>query len=130
MLSRDEHCPPHVHVGADKWKARFRFSYWHNDVQLWDVSPAKNQPTAAVLEDLRQVLLQAANLRKAREQWWRSTGSVCLDNQMWDVGKETVVNVRSSFFGTRTIQMASFNEKFYITVLQLSGPPNHLEIAL
>ena len=25
VLTRNEHCPPHVHVGTDKWDARFQF---------------------------------------------------------------------------------------------------------
>jgi hypothetical protein len=38
VMLRDEHCPPHVHVDAGTWSARFRFSFWHNGVELWDVS--------------------------------------------------------------------------------------------
>jgi hypothetical protein len=34
VLTLDEHCPPHVHVGTDKWEARFEFSFWDNSVRL------------------------------------------------------------------------------------------------
>ena len=34
VLTRNEHCPPHVHVGAARWDARFLFSFWHNGVRL------------------------------------------------------------------------------------------------
>ncbi len=39
VMLRDEHCPPHVHVDGGRWSARFRFSFWHNGVELWDVVP-------------------------------------------------------------------------------------------
>ena len=64
VLTRNEHCPPHVHVGTDKWDARFQFSFWHNGVRLWDVTPAQNAPNATVLEDLRQVLKLPKHLRR------------------------------------------------------------------
>lgn len=56
VLTRNEHCPPHVHVGTEQWDARFEFSFWHHGVRLWDVLPAQNTPSAALLEGLRQVL--------------------------------------------------------------------------
>jgi hypothetical protein len=37
VMLRDEHCPPHVHVDGGRWSARFKFSFWHNGVELWDV---------------------------------------------------------------------------------------------
>jgi hypothetical protein len=67
VLTRNEHCPSHVHVGASDWEARFQFSFLHNGVRLWDVIPAKNRPTAALLEGIRQVVMRSANLRRARE---------------------------------------------------------------
>jgi hypothetical protein len=38
VLTRNVHCPPHVHVGSDKWEARFEFSFWHDSVTLLDES--------------------------------------------------------------------------------------------
>jgi hypothetical protein len=49
VLTRNEHCPPHVHVGTTKWNARILFSFRYNDVRLW-VTPARNEPNVAVLE--------------------------------------------------------------------------------
>ena len=54
VLTRNEHWPPHVHVGPSEWVARFELSFWHNGVRLWDVVPAQNQPSVVVLERLRQ----------------------------------------------------------------------------
>ena len=53
--------PPHVDVGTDDWDARFEFSFCHGGVRLWDVLPAQKMPSVALLEELRQVLKQAAN---------------------------------------------------------------------
>jgi Domain of unknown function (DUF4160) len=30
VLTRDEHCPPHVHLDGGDSSARFEFSFWHN----------------------------------------------------------------------------------------------------
>jgi len=73
VLTRNEHCPPHVHVGAAEWDARFLFSFWHNGVRLWDVIPVQNEPGVIVLEALRQTLKQPAHLRRARELWWNKS---------------------------------------------------------
>lgn len=88
VLTRNEHCPPHVHAGTPAWDARFEFSFWHNGVRLWDVSPAQNEPNAAVLEALRQVLKQSQVLHRARTLWWRSRGTLCLERQHWDAVAE------------------------------------------
>lgn len=70
VLTRNEHCPPHVHVGSPQWEARFEFSFWHNGVRLWDVVPLQEQPNVALLEGLRLALKHPPHLRRARECWW------------------------------------------------------------
>lgn len=130
VLTRNEHCPPHVHVGTDKWDARFQFSFWYNGVRLWDVTPAQNEPSAALLEGLRLALKQPKNLRRARELWWRSRQTICLDNQQWDVKTEEVVSPKECRAGALDIVSASFDAKHYRTILQLAGQPSPLEIEL
>ena len=130
VLTRNEHCPPHVHVGTEQWDARFEFSFWHNGVRLWDVVPVKNQPGVAQLEDLRQVLKQPAHLRRAREIWWSALQSVCLVNQYWDIDADEVVSIKEKRPGTRKIEAAHFNAQSNTTVLQLAGQKSPLEIEL
>jgi len=130
VLTRNEHCPPHVHVGTDKWEARFQFSFWHNGVRLWDVTPAQNEPNAAVLEELRQVLKLPKPLHRARELWWSSRQSVCLDNQQWDVASEEVVSPKARRPGALDIVSARFEAQGYRTILQLAGQTSPLEIEL
>lgn len=130
VLTRNEHCPPHVHVGTAKWDARFQFSFWHNGVRLWDVTPAQNEPSAAVLEGLRLALKQAAHLRRARELWWSSRQTLCLDNQQWDVKAEEVVSPKERRTDALDIVSARFDTQRYRTILELAGQSSPLEIEL
>lgn len=130
VLTRNEHCPPHVHVGTDKWEARFEFSFWHNGVRLWDAVPAQNQPTAAVLEDLRLAIKTPTHLRRARELWWSSLQKVCLVNQLWDVDTDEIVSTKDRRLEAKVIESACFDPKAYKTILQLAGRTGPLEISL
>lgn len=130
VLTRNEHCPPHVHVGTADWEARFEFGFWHNDVSLLDVVPVKNQPSAAVLEALRQVIKTPQHLRRARECWWEVLGSTCLENQMWDAKEQEVVSPKAKRQGTRVIKAAVFDGRQYKTVLTLAGLDKPVEIKL
>jgi hypothetical protein len=130
VLTRNEHCPPHVHVGTAKWDARFQFSFWHNSVRLWDVTPAENEPNVSVLEDLRQVIRQPAHLQRARELWWISRQTLCLENQRWDPNTQTVVSPRERRLGALAIQSSHFDAQAYKTVLQLAGASGPVEIEL
>lgn len=130
VLTRNEHCPPHVHVGTEKWDARFEFSFWHNGVRLWDVTPEQNEPSAPVLESLRQALKALANLRRARVCWWESRQTLCLDNQWWDMDAEEVVSPKDNRPKARKILSARFDAQAYKTVLQLAGETTPLEIEL
>lgn len=130
VLTRNEHCPPHVHVGSADWEARFEFSFWHNGVRLLDVVPVKNQPSVAVLEGLRQDLKKPQHLRRARTCWWQSLRAVCLVNQMWDVHEQEVVSPQDKRPGALLIQTAAFDTLSYQTVLQLKGASSPVEIQL
>jgi len=130
VLTRNEHCPPHVHVGTDKWDARFEFGFWHDGVRLWDVLPAQNMPSAAFLEELRQVLKQGANLKRARELWWESRQTLCLNHQRWDMAAQEAVSPRAKRPDARDIESAHFDAPRYRTVLKLAGQTLPLEIQL
>ncbi len=130
VLTRNEHCPPHVHVGTNKWEARFEFSFWHSGLRLMDVVPTQNQPTYSVLEDLRQVLKLPKHLRRAREIWWLSTQTVCLDNQLWEARVSKVVNVRHQMHDAFVIKSAHFDPQEYKTLLSFLGQTDSVEIKL
>ena len=130
VLTRNEHCPPHVHVGMNDWDARFEFSFWRGGVRLWDVLPAQNMPSTTLLEALRQVLKQAANLRRARELWWRSRHTLCLDNLQWDTAAQEVVSPKQKRPGAVTILSGHFDATGYKTLLTLAGDDQPLEIPL
>jgi hypothetical protein len=119
VLTRDEHCPPHVHVGTDKWEARLEFGFWDSGVGLWDVVPARRSPSASLLEELRQVLRKPDNLKKARQLWWRSRQTVCLENQHWDPRTQAVVSPSARRTGAVAILSAHFDTGRYRTTLIL-----------
>ena len=128
VLTRNEHCPPHAHTGTDKWGARFVFSFWRDQVHLWDVIPVQNRPSARQLEGLRHTLMLPTNLRRAREIWWNSVQSVCLANQHWDADAGEVVGKAGPH--TKVIKAASFNARANKTMLLFGGQSSPQEIAL
>jgi len=130
VLTRNEHCPPHVHVGTPSWEARFTFSFWHQGVRLWDVVPSQDAPTAPVLEGIRLTIKQAPNMRRAREIWWSSRQTLCLDRQLWDEAAQEVVSPRDGRLGAVPIISARFDATRYRTILHLAGYNQPLEIAL
>ena len=130
IMLRDEHCPPHAHVEAGTWSARFRFSFWHNGVELWDVVPLSRRPPLAVLEGLRQSLKQPAHLRRARGIWWRKLQTACLDNQLWDWQSNEVVVVKRVVSTTNMIGSACYEPESNKTLLSLIGAQEGVEIEL
>lgn len=82
----------------------------------------------AVLEGLRQALKQPAHLRRARECWWSSRQTVCLENQHWDPVTEEVVSPKDQQPNALAIQSAHFDAPAYKTVLQSAGQSSPLEI--
>jgi len=120
VMTRDEHCPPHAHVGTDKWRARFEFGFVDQHVYLLDVIPAQKLPSVRLLENLRLTLGQAENLRRARDAWWRSTHSTCLENQGWATAGNLVYIIES----------ATFDSSLNRTTLKLKWAADLVEINL
>lgn len=130
VFTRDEHCPPHVHVGTSRWDARFLFSFWHNGVKLWDVTPEKNEPCVRVLEELRRVIKRRDNLRKARDCWWRSRSTLCLENMGWSSRSDEVVSNLLDQPQISKIVKGTYDAYTYKTQLYLAGYVEPLEIEL
>ena len=130
IMLRDEHCPPHAHVDAGPWSARFKFSFWHNSVELWDVVPHSNRPPVAMLEGLRHALRQPVHLRRARAIWWDKLNTVCLDHQIWDWQTSEVVVVKRIASTTWMIGSACYEPETNKTLLALIGVPEGVEIKL
>lgn len=130
VLTRNEHCPLHVHVGHAEGEGHFEFSFWHNGVRLRDVVPTQNQPSVGVLERLRQAIKFPAHLQRAREYWWQSQQAVCLVNQAWDDQTNEVIAPHVKRPGARTIQTAVFDAQSHRTILQLEGTEVPVEIEL
>jgi hypothetical protein len=127
---RDEHCPPHAHVDGGDWSARFKFSFWHNAVELWDVVPDSRRPPVAVLEELRHALRQPAHLRRARGIWWDKLQTACLDHQLWDFQDNEMVAMKRLASTTYMIGSAYYEPEKNKTLLALVGAPEGVEIEL
>lgn len=130
IMLLDEHCPPHAHVDAGSWSARFKFSFWHNSVELWDVVPHSNRPPGAVLGGLRHALRQPAHLRRARSIWWEKLHTVCLDHQIWDWQTGEVVVAKRIASTTHMIYSACYEPETNKTLLSLIGVWEGVEIKL
>ena len=134
VLSRNEHCPPHVHVGQSGWEARFTFSFCHNGVDLWDVVPDHKAPHESILEALRQVIEAPANLSKARTLWWAIHSStsvkICLDNKYWDLASNIAVDGKDAKVAMPQIQSATYDPSREETTLTFAGGVGPLRIDL
>lgn len=65
--------------------------------------------------------MKSVNLRRARQAWWQSRQTVCLDNLLWQPGTQEVVGSEEAKRGARKIFSATFDATDYMTVLQLEG---------
>ncbi|PYY78383.1 DUF4160 domain-containing protein [Pseudomonas sp. TKO26] len=128
VMLRDEHCPPHVHVDGGRWSARFRFSFWHNGVELWDVVRQGRRPALAILEGLRQALKPRVHL--ARRIWWSKLRTLCLEQQLWDWQANSVVERSSAGRRVYLIESAHYEEQRNLTRLTLVGAAQGVEIEL
>ena len=130
MLTND-HCDPHVHVEPknQEWYARFKFSFWHSGVNLWDVTPEKNSPTKKILEKIRVAIEDPACLRKARESWWNIQKKTCVENKFWDSVNLSICESagQSTVF---QIEKSSFDVSDYSTTLIIRGSNDVIKIEL
>ncbi|WP_395610460.1 DUF4160 domain-containing protein [Pseudomonas sp. B22129] len=130
VFLRDEHCPPHVHVRGKGWDARFRFSFLNGRVELWDVDPQRRRPPVAVLEGIRQALLQPHYLARARRTWWNNLQTVCLENHSWDWEAAEVIPGLVIRRGVSVIASARHDVAGPRTILNLVRVPDPVEIEL
>ena len=104
LRTRDEHCPPHVHVENEEvpWEARLAFSFIDNAVRLMDVDPIEDAPNTRTIDRIKVAI--AANLPQCRAEWWARVGTCCIDNR-WvlasSAGAVTVLAKR----GTGAVQI-------------------------
>lgn len=85
-----DHCPPHAtfREQTGEWVIRIAFSFRDAGVALMSIIPAKNRPSAAIVNELAQAVLR--NLSECRRLWWgyqqnnpltQAEGPCCLNNQ-------------------------------------------------
>ena len=118
VLTRDEHCPPHVHLDAGVWAARFEFSFWHNGVSLLDVIPDSARVPSQVKSEV--IAIVKGRLSVARESWMEATKNTCLENQAWDEAKQHVVKPNLAGRKLVNIQAGIYDPAEQMTVLHLA----------
>lgn len=81
LRTRDEHCPPHLHVGNAevRWEARLAFSFVSDVVRLVDIDPVEDAPGTRTIDRIKLAIV--ANLPRCRAEWWAKVGTACLDNR-------------------------------------------------
>lgn len=91
--TRDEHCPPHVHVEneAVPWEARLAFSFIDNAARLMDVDPIEDAPSTRTIDRIKAAI--GGNLAKCRMEWWAKVGTCCIDNRWVRVSEGAPVTV-------------------------------------
>jgi hypothetical protein len=77
----NDHCPPHVHARhrGEGWTARLEFSFVTNRVILLSVAPLGNLPQRRSINRLLEEI--RTRLRSCRLSWWRTQGTICLDDR-------------------------------------------------
>lgn len=130
VFTRDEHCPPHVHVRGKEWDARFRFSFLDADVELWDVDPERRRPPAAVLVGICEAIAQQHYLARARRIWWEKLQTVCLENHSWDWEAREVLQGLIIRRGVYVIARARHDVVRQKTIFNLVRAPGFVEIDL
>jgi hypothetical protein len=93
LRTRDEHCPPHLHVENEEvpWEARLAFSFVSDVVRLMDIDPIEDAPGTRTIDRIKAAI--AANLPKCRAEWWAKVGTCCLDNRWVRVSQDGTVTV-------------------------------------
>lgn len=127
VLSRDEHCPPHVHVDGGDWAARYTFAFWHNGVRLWDAVPNTGR---VMRHDAGIVAAIKEALPAVRARWVDVMNDICLGNQVWVEKRRNIIPPAKALFDAGvTIYHGTYDRDQRHTVLQLADG-NQVTIAL
>jgi len=93
LRTRDEHCPPHVHVENEEvpWEARLAFSFVSDVIRLMDVDPIGDAPSTRAIDRIKVAI--SDNLPTCRAEWWMKVGTCCLDNRWVRVSRDETLTV-------------------------------------
>lgn len=93
LRTRDEHCPPHLHVENVEvpWEARLAFSFVSDVVRLMDIDPVEGAPSTRTIDRIKLAIV--ANLPRCKAEWWAKVGTTCLDNRWVQVVPEGMVTI-------------------------------------
>ncbi|MBF0306116.1 MAG: hypothetical protein HQL41_10770 [Alphaproteobacteria bacterium] len=127
LRSRDEHCPPHVHVGhkGEGWEAKIRFSYVDDSVSLMEVYPMRGRPSVATINAVMAEV--RADLAICRSAWSAVVGDLDLVNRWFDVpaqGKVALLARRTK--EAKRVRSASYDAGRDIVTLRFEDGSSHM----
>jgi len=125
VRTRGEHCPPHVHAdcAADKWDARFRFSFLNDEVEYWDTRPRQRAPSLITLNRVGAAVF--ANLAACRSRWWETMRATCLPNQLVRPIRGTLEACSPAVAGARRVTAASYDPSARVVMVDLADGSTH-----
>ena len=87
VLTRDEHCPPHVHVmhQGEGWEIKVHFSFAEHGQLTYRVESVAHGGMPSISRVNTVINLIARGRRDCRIKWWECLATVCLRNQ-WLAG--------------------------------------------
>lgn len=128
IFTRNEHCPPHVHVSIKNCDLRLEFSFVHNDVRIWDATPDKNMPKLREIERLCVEMKKKDNLSRARKTWLSIIGHICLKNSyLMSLQDELSID---EMYLDKKIANAVYDTDKNVTILTIEGISDTIEVEL
>ncbi len=93
VLTRDEHCPPHVHVmhRGEGWEIKVYFSFAEHGQGSYRVEAVAHGGMPSIGRVNTVINLIARGRRDCRRKWWKYLATVCLRNQWLEVDATGVV---------------------------------------
>jgi hypothetical protein len=95
VLTRDEHCPPHVHVmhQGEGWEIKVHFSFAEHGQGTYWVEPVAHSGMPSISRVNAVINRIARGRRECRTKWWKYLATVCLSNQWLEVDAAGVVRL-------------------------------------
>lgn len=131
LRTRDEHCPPHVHIGhkGEGWEARIQFSYVDDVVSVMEIYPARGKPGIATLNAVLAEI-QAA-LAICRCKWLMVVPDMDLNNkwvQITGANRKGKLLTRKAK-GAVQVRTASYDAETRVVTLRMRDGSEHEMVA-
>ncbi len=130
LKTRDEHCPPHVHIGhrGEGWEAKIGFSYVDDTVSVMEIYPSRGRPTLATMNAAMAEIV--ANLTDCRSKWLKVVPDLDLNNKWVQISADGKVRLlRQKTKKAVRIQSASYDPGTCVVTLRMQDGFEHKVVA-